>query len=210
MVAESNLPKRARDLRFRLEDLEREFEESSKAFVKRLNERPVTDIEALLESGGVEAVEEQFNRQNEEDKLNIRNILAQEKRLLEAIEEVKMVETEANVEGTKLRFDVVKQQATFSVIAMAGVTAVTEGILPEELSLVGLFWASVGLLLATIVTSLFLLYLLTARVEYMLQYGQKPAHGSRVDRITELLYFSALGLPLAVVTFLIFAIYNFV
>ncbi len=49
------MPKRARDLRSRLEDLGRKVEEANRAYIKRLNDRSETIYETiapLFESGG--------------------------------------------------------------------------------------------------------------------------------------------------------------
>lgn len=215
-MAENSLPKRARELRARFEQLEQQAEEANNAYIKRVNDRTEALKEAIgsfKESGDVEVLEEYLQgyeqKKDQEDEQSLRNINARENRLLRVVEEVDLVEVEATLEGTKLRFDVVKQQATFSVVAIAGMTAVTTGVLPENLSLVWLFWTSIGLLLATVTLSLFLLYIESFRIESMLQSGRKIPEDMRGEKITDFLYFSAFGLPLAIITFLVFAIYNF-
>jgi hypothetical protein len=126
------------------------------------------------------------------------------------VNELKIVQTEAGIEGTKLRVEALKHQATLSAAAVAGVTAITaSSAMPKDASHLYLFWITLAILLMTIVLSLFSIYMESSNIEYVLKTGQERAKYHRARAIlTRLLYVSVLGLPTAIVLFIIFAVQN--
>lgn len=114
--------------------------------------------------------------------------------------------SESTLEGTKLWADSLKQQATFSGAALVAITTVTEALLPERLVLQPLLWASYVFLLLTLCVSLFLLHLNTWYANRVLSTGRiktKPDNRSAYVH-----WATAFGLPLAVVSYVVFAVAN--
>lgn len=212
-MAEDSLPRRARDTRRRLDDLERTREEAHQAFIKGMGERSFLfreTAERMIAADEVD-VDALMKLSEENDRATARGWEDANKRdaeLLEAARDLEMVHIEASIEGTKLRFDAIKQQATFSAAAVAGVAAVTSGILPEPLRATWLLWIALGVLLLTIATSLILLYMEAYDVQLMMQRGEEPPEEAPAANIKVFLYLSALGLPVAIVVYMTFAILN--
>ncbi len=199
------MPRRAREARKRFDELEEEVDKALEAYLVYLYKSAVKYRE-LAESGATaEALKEVQQADEIESQQRLEAIHAKMTEWRRVNEEVKMTSVEASVEGTKLRCDAVKQQATFSAAALAGVAAITEGILPERLGYLYLLWVAYGTLLLTIVVSLYLLYVESVRVEYVVRTGQRVPEDSKFWQFFPALYLSAFGLPTAIVLFLIFA-----
>ena len=212
-MPDNSLIRRAQEARERFNERLKEDEEAHEAFMKYMDERDAKIdelIEGLAESKDVEALQEYLRTGQEEIARRFEAAAARAQEARSAVKEVELIELEANLEGTRLRFDVVKQQATFSAAAVAGVIAITVNVLPEDLELVWMLWGTIGILLATIAVSLLLLYIESFNIQGVLERGTRMPEGARARRITELFYLSALGLPTAIVVFLVFAIVNLV
>jgi len=60
---------------------------------------------------------------------------ARQAELMTLTHDLEDVLAEANIEGSRLRTDALKQQATFSGAALVGIAAVAETLLPEQQAL---------------------------------------------------------------------------
>lgn len=212
-MAEDSLPRRARDVRGRLLEQRRKSREAHEVFMKEHEERHEAFIEvfkrmAAADDVDVEAVKRMVRENDEKTHEQLRYIDERDAEIDTLFKDLDMVRVEASIEGTKLRFDAIKQQATFSAAAVAGVTAVTESILPEQLRWTWLLWTSLIALLLTIVVSLLLLYLESAVLETVLGRGEELPEKTLGIRIMGALYFSGFGLPVAVIAYLVFALGN--
>lgn len=206
MVAEESLPRRARGASKRFEQIEKDIKNEIEALTKRTNEFAKKRDE-LIEAGDMAALESSLSAFDEEN-LNSREATeASFGELYRLLDEFKMISVEAKIEGTKLRFDAVKQQATFSAAAIAGVASITAGVLPDKLHALWLLWFTYGTLLLTIVVSLSLLYLESINIQSVLESGEDLERSSSRRKIGNTLYLSALGLPAAIVFYLVFALF---
>lgn len=207
VVAEDSLPRRARDASKRYEQIDKELKNETEAYTKRSDEF-IKKLDELAEARDTEAIKELVSASEKENRNSMKAIQASFREMYRLSDEIEMISIEAKIEGTKLRFDAVKQQATFSAAAVAGVAAITAGVLPNKLHAVGLLWITYGTLLATIIVSLFLLYLESINIQYVLERGKDLEEDSRPRKIRNILYLSALGLPVAIIVYLVFALLN--
>ncbi len=163
------------------------------------------------ESPNEEAIKE-FKRASEEESRSFKKKSGENLDKIKSVtDELRVIRTEAGIEGTKLKVEAVKQQATFSAAAVAGVAAITAGgAMPTDARFLYLLWITYGILLATIVVSLFLMYAESRNVEYVLKTGGERNGNSLMAWLTRLLYLSVLGLPAAIVVFLVFVVRNIV
>ena len=180
------------------QDLERLFYEHYQHTHKLFAERDAGNITL-----------EDVERHAEEDRQ--RHLKERDEKLAEMdqiINELLIIQTEAGIEGTKLKVEALKQQGTFAAAAVAGVTAiVASDLIPEGASHVYLVWITLAILLVTIVISLFLIYIESSNVEYVLKTGVEPNKYHKIKaNLTRLLYVSVLGLPAAIVVFMVFVV----
>jgi len=119
-------------------------------------------------------------------------------------DEIEMIEVEVAIEGSKIRAEALKHQATISAGAIAGIATITQIILPPDLNATLLLWTTYAVLLLTVCISVSLMHVEARRVERALVTGENP-----YARFWENIYgASTLGLPAAVLLYIVFFLFN--
>jgi hypothetical protein len=122
-----------------------------------------------------------------------------------AAEEINVVFVEGSVEGSKLRSEALKHQATIAGGAIVGIATITQVVMPPNLNATLLLWATYVVLLMMVCYSIILMHAEARRTEDLLRTGESNV-GGRVARWTYVA--SYMGLPVAVVLFIIFQLCN--
>jgi hypothetical protein len=204
-MPEDSLLKRVREAREKQESLH-------KLYTLRLEEvkrkRDVLRTEETAQRAGIEdraAAQEYHDRLVDE----IGELHQQQDDLLEATKELEVAVAEAAVEGSKLRSDALKHQATLAAGAIAGIAAITQVVMPQPLNAILWLWATYVVLLQTVWLSVVLMHIEGWNVEHALRTGEEPSSLRLRERVFEWAYLvSIAGLPVAVSLFLVFQLFN--
>lgn len=203
VMSEDSLPRKARESR-------RLYEEQRKRFGEALNHRreEIEAAEGATDAGDETAIRKLLDLRSEQ----LREILNASRQVQEAAEEVSMISTEAAVEGSKLRSDTLKQQATFSAGAIVGIATIDEVLLPFSGGQSWMLWAAYLVLLLTTATSLPLLHYEASRTEKILMTGERRVvirgeKGWWQENALRYVYgITAAGFPLAAMLFIAYLV----
>jgi hypothetical protein len=122
-------------------------------------------------------------------------------------EELGTVAAEISIETSKLKSEALKQQSTLSALAIGGIAAITNGPLGNAQSGFFLVVVAYGVLLLTLVVSLFLLHAVVMHVERTLHAGG-DMNIRLIMNINKFYRASWYGLPIGIVLFVIFLVAN--
>lgn len=221
-MAEDNLPRRSRKVRQRLGKVHRHLEENK----RRLNEISAGHEErwreirekshTVAETQDVQMLQmfrEDVAAARDEELDQVRANQADQELLFEEVEalseEFEAIAAEVSVEGSKLRTETLKQQATLAAGAIVGVGAITSVIMPSILHAEVLLWATYVVLLETVVFSVLLMHIEAERVENVLLSGSSSFPGPFLKWSFKAMHIASMsGLPVAVWLFLIFQLFN--
>lgn len=203
VMSEDSLPRKARESR-------RLYEERRKRFDEALNylQEETEAAKEAINAGDETALWNLLDLRSEQ----LREILEASRLLGEAAEEIGMVSTEAAVEGSKLRSDTLKQQATFSAGAIVGIATIDEVLLPFPGGQSWMLWAAYLVLLLTTATSLPLLHYEASRTEKILMTGERRVvvRGKkgwwRENALRYVYSITAAGFPLAAMLFIAYLV----
>jgi hypothetical protein len=123
--------------------------------------------------------------------------------------EFEAVAAEASVEGSKLRSEALKHQATLAAGAIAGVAAITEVVMPQPLNATLWLWFTYVVLLTTVWLSVLLMHVEAGNAEHILRTGALPSP-PRWQRWASFWFRIAAesGLMVAFILFLVFQVFN--
>jgi hypothetical protein len=207
-VAEDSLPRKAREVRRRREELARRLKEIRAGHEDRWQEI-YKKFDAAAEAEDVQLAREVMDAVGEEEDQLVDQLAEVETESIAVFEEFEAVAAEASVEGSKLRFDALKHQATLAAGAIAGIAAITEVVMPQPLNAPLLLWFTYVVLLQTVCLSLALMHRESWKAERVLRTGEEPSSHRLWDRMQNWAYAaSGSGLPVAVVLFVIFQAFN--
>ncbi len=203
-MAEDNLPRQSRKVRqrheelvHRLNEIKADHEDRWQEIREKFDTGTSTGDEQLIQEA-LDAVGEEADRVGE---------LEAEAKDISG--EFETLAAEVSVEGSKLRIETLKQQATLAAGAIVGVGAITSVIMPSTLHAEVLLWATYVVLLYTVSSSVLLMHAEAERVEQVLWSGSTSFPGPFLKRVGKVINIaSMLGLPVAVWLFLIFQLFN--
>jgi flagellar biosynthesis chaperone FliJ len=203
-VAEDNLPRRSRKVRQRHEELVHRLNEIEAGREDRSQEIH-EKLDTGTKTGEAQLIQEAFDAMNEElDQMEEMKAEAKE-----ISEELGTLAAEVSVEGSKLRTETLKQQATLAAGAIVGVGAITSVIMPSILHAEVLLWATYVVLLETVVFSVLLMHIEAERVENVLLSGSSSFPSPFLKWSFKAMHIASMsGLPVAVWLFLIFQLFN--
>lgn len=215
-MPEDNLPRRARETRQRYEKARELFflQKASLPSIKAaIDDRAAQAKEKLAQAeernnaGDIEGAKELYEEAVAliGDTTEIAKVEEETAEITAAVEEVMKINMEAEIEGSKLRSEALKQQATFSAGAIVGIAAITRGVLPTYQIYTPLLYIAYVLLLLTISMSLSLINTEAWRVELTLRSGELE-HRGKLHRM--FYYFAAGGFSTSVLVFAVFMTAN--
>src|SRR5215207_1137089 len=205
MPADEGLPKKVRDARER-------YDRAHDSYLRDRSQLEAIRAKLTTKPEGIKPGDEAWEELVYEHDVVLRGLVerlqVQSAELMTLTKDLEAVLAEANIEGSKLRTEALKQQATFSGAALVGITAIVQAILQTPLALILTLWLSSAFLLLGVCVSLILIHVEARRAEKSLRTGRVGVEGRWQNFWKGLYGASTVFLPAATVTFVVFFIAN--